>query len=106
MAEKQQDLIRRPAELTHEPLQGSEYFSRISLGDIYGKTTLKPGIQITTDIPYEDAMKWHNAIVNHDPILKEIADRYGIPHAASLSSEWAWGRDESGKFGNLVKNQD
>lgn len=104
MAEREQDLVIRLAEPTHEPVLDSGYFSKLSLSDIYGRTTLKPGTQITTDIPYEDVMKWHNAIKDHDPVLREIADRYGIPHAASLSSEWKWGRDENGEFGNLVKN--
>lgn len=104
MTEKEQDFIREPIKLSPEPLQISEYFSKISLADIYGRTTLRPETQITTDIPYEDGMKWHNAIFNRDLILQEIADRYGIPHVSSFSSEWKWGQDENGKFGNLVKN--
>ena len=83
MAEKQQDLVRRPAELTHEPLQSSEYFSRISLGDIYGRTTLKPGTVIVTDIPNDSTFD-HSLFSDHER-LKELAEHYGIPSIGSGS---------------------
>lgn len=99
MAEKQQDLIKRPAELTHEPLQDFEYFSRTSLADIYGRTTLKPGTQITTDIPYD----WNEHTRIDRDLSRQIAERYGIPHIASWSSENAWrGRKEPVESPRLV----
>lgn len=83
MAEKQQDLVRRPAELTPEPLSGSEYFSRISLGGIYGRTTLKPGTVIITDIPNDSTFD-HSLFSDHER-LKELAEHYGIPSIGSGS---------------------
>lgn len=104
MSEKQQDLIRRPAELTHEPLQGSQYFSRISLGDIYGRTTLKPGTQIVTDVPYGKYSELDWKSEEFRALALALQEKYDIPHAAVYSSEWKWGRDENDRFGNLIKN--
>lgn len=83
MAEKQQDLAKRPVELTRESLQSSEYFSRISLGDIYGRTTLKPGTAIVTDIPNTSTFD-HSLFSDHEK-LKELAEHYGIPSIGSGS---------------------
>lgn len=104
MAEKQQDLVRRPAELTHEPLQSSEYFSRISLADVYGRTTLKPGTQIVTDVPYGDFSKLDWKSDERIALALALQEKYDIPHVASYSSEWSHGQDENGRWGNQVKN--
>lgn len=75
MVEKQQDLIRNSAGSPQEGLSGSEFFSGLTLPDIYGRYTLKPGTQIITDIPapigkFPDLSREE---------LKKIAARYGIP---------------------------
>lgn len=76
MAERQQGLARRPDQLVPEPLQGSEYFSRLPLGDIYGRTTLKPGTRIVTDIPNDNDA--HKLFEDHER-LRELAEKHGIP---------------------------
>lgn len=83
MVERQQDLAKIPdQQLTPEPLQGSEYFSRLPLGDIYGRTTLKPGTRIMTDIPNDDDA--YKLFKDHER-LRELAEKHGIPHIASGS---------------------
>ena len=51
MAEKQHDLIRSGVGAPQENLSSGEFFSRLTLADIYGQYTLKPGTRIVTDIP-------------------------------------------------------
>ena len=82
MTERQQDLSKRPDQLTPEPLQGSEYFSRLPLGDIYGRTTLKPGTRIMTDIPNDDDA--YKLFKDHERV-RELAEKHGIPHIGSGS---------------------
>lgn len=104
MAERQQDLARRPDQLIPEPLQGSEYFSRLSLADIYGRTTLKPGTQIVADVPYGDFSKLDWKSEERRALAIALQEQYDIPHVASYSSEWKHGQDENGRWGNQVKN--
>lgn len=83
MAERQGDLGKRSEETPHEPLQNGEYFSRLSLRQIYGDYTVKPGTTIVTDIP-NDANFDHTLFDDHER-LRELAKRYGIPHIGSAT---------------------
>lgn len=74
--------IARKDDFLPERLQGSEYFSSLSLANIYGEYTLKPGTRITTDIPNDDHS--HELFKDHDR-LRELAAEYGIPRIASGS---------------------
>lgn len=83
MAERQQDLVRRPDQQPPESLQGSEYFSRLSLGDIYGRTTLKPGTRIVSDVP-NDPEGWARA--EEDNFRREMSEKYGVPWILVVST--------------------
>lgn len=82
-------------------IKDGDFFFSLTLADIYGQYTVKPGTRIVTDIPYESSLRWHNVT---DAELEEIAKRYGIPSIASLSHESDWRQGEDGKFGNQIKN--
>lgn len=91
MAERQQDLIRNQAGTSRENLSSGEFFSRLSLADIYGQYTLKPGTTIVTDIP-NDA-NFDLTLFSDPKRLRELADRYGIPSIGSgsyggLGTKW------------------
>lgn len=73
-----------------------DYFSNLTLADIYGKLTVPLGTEIVTDIPYGD---WYNHYKEDDALQKkELMERYSIPSIASFSS----GSEKQKKYGFLV----
>ncbi len=83
MAEKQHDLIRSGVGAPQENLSSGEFFSRLTLADIYGQYTLKPGTRIVTDIPND--IDFDHTLFSDYERLQKLAERYGIPNIASGS---------------------
>lgn len=107
MAERElgfRKIAEKPLEATHESLQDPEYFKKISLGDIYGRTTLKPGTRLVTDIPYSKYSKLEWKDDKYRELTMLLREKYDIPHIACYSSEWRHGQDKNGRWGNQVKN--
>lgn len=94
--------MERDVSLAERGKSSEDHLSHLSLKDIYGNYTLRPGTNIITDIPYSSDLLSSQSS-EREELLRVLSARYDIPRIGGSKSEWVWGT-ENGRPVNTVKN--